>query len=265
MAITCADVCIWKQLKADGLIPERPSLLEIGQANWYGDCNPTLVAESLSAAGKEWLKTTKEMPFEIAVNFYRALFDPPVTVAIDFHGQPDALKLDLNEKITDFTPVCVDGEVIDLMDTRIGNYFGVIVNSGTTEHIFSQRQVFETIHDACKVGGLMLHGVPWKGWVDHGFFCYQPTFFYDLAAANGYDILMMAGFELGTNHLYRFKSLTEIHAMERAKRLPAELMLYVVFRKTNGSPFSVPQQGIYNDAKPLGDAERMDWKTMRPA
>lgn len=35
----------------------------------------------------------------------------------------------------------------------------------------------------------MIHGMPFHGWIDHGFYCFQPTFYWDLAAANRYEPL----------------------------------------------------------------------------
>ena len=35
----------------------------------------------------------------------------------------------------------------------------------------------------------MLHCMPFLGWVDRGFFNFQPTFYWDLAEANGYHVV----------------------------------------------------------------------------
>ncbi|MBT4888238.1 MAG: hypothetical protein HON65_01625, partial [Rhodospirillales bacterium] len=67
--------------------------------------------------------------------------------------------------------------------------FGLILNCGTSEHIFNQLNVFNVIHDATEVGGYMYHQVPTTGRIDHGYFCYHPRFFRELAEANGYEIV----------------------------------------------------------------------------
>jgi hypothetical protein len=64
--------------------------------------------------------------------------------------------------------------------------------------------VFEVMHDACEVGGLMIHESPFTGWTSHGFYCLQPSLFYDVARANGYEMVLVA-----TEHL-RSRSFAEL-------------------------------------------------------
>jgi hypothetical protein len=65
--------------------------------------------------------------------------------------------------------------------------YAVVTNFGTSEHVFNQLAVFETMHDACTEGGYMVHGVP-RSMVDHGLFNYTAKFFEALAEANDYSI-----------------------------------------------------------------------------
>lgn len=65
----------------------------------------------------------------------------------------------------------------------------VVLNFGTSEHILNQANVFKTIHDACKPGGMIMHQLPAIGFVDHAYYCYTGRFFYDLAAYNEYELL----------------------------------------------------------------------------
>ena len=41
-------------------------------------------------------------------------------------------------------------------------------------------------HTLCKVGGVMLHVLPFVNYLNHGFFSFNPILFHDLAAANSY-------------------------------------------------------------------------------
>jgi hypothetical protein len=63
-----------------------------------------------------------------------------------------------------------------------------VTNHGTSEHILNQWNVFEVMHDATKLGGLMVHGVPFNGEFEHGIISYMPKFFWALAKANDYEI-----------------------------------------------------------------------------
>ena len=194
MALSQPDVTMWTDLAERQLIPPSPRVLEIGQANWYGDIPPPPGCES-------------DDPYEVARKWYRQVLDYSSIVAIDW-GAPDAIVLDLNE------PALVGIEC-----------FEIVINTGTTEHIFDQRTVFESIHDACTVGGLMVHAVPSQGWPNHGLYNYQPCFFEDLARANEYEKLYVQ------------------YWWQRD-----DMLLYVVLRKTRHAPFRVPIQGRYAPA-----------------
>ncbi len=77
----------------------------------------------------------------------------------------------------------------DTLPERHFEYYDVVINFGTTEHIFNQWNSFEVIHDATKVGGVMYHQLPMSAYLDHGYYCYTPLFFRELAAANQYQIV----------------------------------------------------------------------------
>jgi hypothetical protein len=72
---------------------------------------------------------------------------------------------------------------------RYRGAFDLAINAGTTEHIANQGNAFAAIHSLVRTGGLMYHQVPASGYVDHGFFGYQPKFFHRLAESNDYEIV----------------------------------------------------------------------------
>jgi hypothetical protein len=94
--------------------------------------------------------------------------------AVDITPYPGTLRIDLNTGSLPFW--------------RRSRY-DIVTNNGTTEHILNQFNAFRLIHDACKVGGLMYHGVPMCGDFEHGLFSYNPRFFMLLASANGYEVM----------------------------------------------------------------------------
>lgn len=67
----------------------------------------------------------------------------------------------------------------------------VVLNFGTTEHVFNQFHCFKTVHDLLAVGGIAYHQVPSIGYPDHGYFSYEPKFFTHLAEANRYELIDM--------------------------------------------------------------------------
>jgi hypothetical protein len=75
---------------------------------------------------------------------------------------------------------------------RYRGAFDLAINAGTTEHIANQGNAFAGIHGLVRTGGLMYHQVPATGYIDHGFFGYQPKFFHRLAKSNDYEIVHLA-------------------------------------------------------------------------
>jgi len=69
--------------------------------------------------------------------------------------------------------------------------FDLVLNCGTTEHVLNQYNAFRVIHDAARSGGLMYHMLPMTGYLDHGYFNYQPRLFFELAHANAYELIDM--------------------------------------------------------------------------
>jgi len=79
---------------------------------------------------------------------------------------------------------------VDLNDPPSGRPdFDIVTNFGTSEHVVNQASVFRFMHELTAVNGVMLHSIPAAGGRDHGFFNYHPGLFFDLAAANRYEVL----------------------------------------------------------------------------
>ena len=93
--------------------------------------------------------------------------------AVDIQRFPHTVSVDLN---TGRLPLWHRGR------------YDVVMNSGTTEHVLNQLNAFRVVHESCKVGGLMYHGVPMAGDFSHGLISYNPKFFTRLQEANGYEI-----------------------------------------------------------------------------
>lgn len=129
--------------------------------------------------------------------------------------------------------------------------YGLVLNFGTTEHVFNQANCFQVIHDFTAVGGMMFHQVPSTGCVDHGYFVYCPQFFVDIARANGYDVVdIWCSGPAGTNTL--FATIKHERDRMRDATLPGNLVdewdrttipdsvVNVLLRKTRGGPFRLP-------------------------
>ncbi len=259
MAITAIEYILIRRLKNENLLPESPSLLELGQSNWYGDIS----VDDLASDIKTFVKEEKEVArlivdlkrvcssdsqdylFGLADIFWQTFLGSHSYEAIDLHGTDARVhKFDLNE------PVPLEDQ------------YDIVCNFGTAEHVFNVYQVFKTVHERAKPGGLMLHGLPFQGWVDHGFYTFQPTFFFDLAIANTYAPIVFLYAEIDPTRIVNIQGRKTLHEMTKNGEIGKNALLYAALRKSSAEePFKIPMQAYYSQRLDKESAER--WKDLR--
>ena len=67
--------------------------------------------------------------------------------------------------------------------------FGLVVDVGTLEHVFDVRQGLQNIASLLKPSGRVIHFSPASNYVNHGFYSFSPTLFFDYYGANGFEKL----------------------------------------------------------------------------
>jgi predicted O-methyltransferase YrrM len=72
--------------------------------------------------------------------------------------------------------------------------FGLIINGGTLEHVFHVPNALYNISRVLKIGGMIVHIAPLHNWIDHGFYQFGPTLFYDYYRQCNYPVLEAACF-----------------------------------------------------------------------
>ena len=257
MAIAAVHYNFFNHLKQRNELPEAKSILEIGEQNWYGDLDPEILMqdiekyipthkrEKLLQTARLILSQTPRtlMLFNAAKLFYRIYFNTEKIRSIDLHGTNLALKLDLN------------------FPHDLGEQFDCIFNLGTAEHVFNVYQCFKSMHQWLKVGGRIYHCLPMHGEIDHGFYNFHPTFYWDLAYANKYKIISIAK---GTSNSLHFASdrgsLSKNISSQDTKKCYG---LIVVFEKTTENAFTIPQQGRYDDSLAEQAEITSSWKEQR--
>jgi hypothetical protein len=113
--------------------------------------------------------------------------------------------------------------------------FDLVMNFGTTEHVFNQLRAFQTIHTLTRVNGICYHDLPMGGYLNHALFRYDPLFFSTVLPANEY------------------KKLFEEVTLGEKTRVPVEMRklgysdptytnvgIEIVYRRTRPDPFRVP-------------------------
>ncbi len=72
---------------------------------------------------------------------------------------------------------------------KFHNFFNLIIDSGTLEHIFDVKSVMENIVKMTKPGGYVLQFIPAQNFLNHGFYQFSPTFFSDFYTNNGFEVV----------------------------------------------------------------------------
>lgn len=257
MAITAIEYSFFRSLRRQGLMPIGGDVLEVGEANWYGDVGvsnlladipefaPTETRDELLLRLDLLARTEPPPLFDIAKVFWAVFLRPRSLTAIDLHGGPNALRLNLNE------PVNLQGRQFD-----------VVLNLGTLEHVFNIGQAMATLHELTRPGGVIVHGMPLTGWLDHGFYSFHPTFYWDLAAVNGYAVSVSAYAQLDPLKIIPLKDRDSVQRLARQDGLGVNSLLYFVLRKApDERPFKVPMQGYY--AGRLSEEGAASWQQER--
>lgn len=66
--------------------------------------------------------------------------------------------------------------------------FDVIYDGGTIEHVFHLPNVLKTLVWMLKPGGRLIHLSPASNHLEHSFYMFSPTFFYDFYKTNGFEV-----------------------------------------------------------------------------
>jgi hypothetical protein len=242
-------------------------VLEIGENNYYCDvpleqlvacihqyADPEIRQQLLADFGALGLPADAQTlpPAEVTKILYRlakiafrAMLDYSSLSAVDLVEGPEAeYRLDLNQ------PLPIDRQ------------FDIVLNLGTAEHIFNIGQCYRSMHELTKPGGLIITCGPFTGSIDHGFYTIQPTFYYDLAAANGYHFLTLLLVTSTPQSIVQIGHRDELVTMANEGRLPPNSGLYAVYRKASQeTAFVTPLQGYYS--RTLSPAAADIWQNRR--
>lgn len=96
----------------------------------------------------------------------------------------------INTRTIDITG-CQGAEVFDLREELYLGQYDIVTDFGCGEHIDGNFYTFnKNIHDACKLGGVIIRENPKTGnWPQHGVNYVDMDFYMLLAEAQGYEIL----------------------------------------------------------------------------
>lgn len=134
-------------------------------------------------------------------------------------------------------------QIVDLNQTSyryevLRQKYDLVLDHGTIEHCFNIGQAALNLVGAVAEGGWMVQHLPFS-MANHGFYNVNPTWFYDLAEANGLEVIHFEGFRRG-----------EPIEMPRYGRFvgPEEALCTMVARRVKDMPPTMPMQHIYRRA-----------------
>lgn len=132
--------------------------------------------------------------------------------------------------------------------------YDLIFNLGTSEHILNQYNFFKSVHELCAVGGVMLHILPFSGYLHHGFFNYQPKLFFRLAEHNGYAV---TDFQVADEDVVqRLDAIIRDNASQpdidrvAASHACSQASIHVALRKDADVPFAPPSDHVFIGVEP---------------
>ena len=129
------------------------------------------------------------------------------------------------------------------------NAYDLVTDFGCAEHMFNVSEVYRTMHRACRPGGVFLHCQQMHG--GNGYYLFEPSFYEDLAAANGYEILYSAvhltadvqAKDAG-NYSWIVPVSNELLDTLDWTKLSSISLMYAM-RKREDADFKLPYQGKY--------------------
>ncbi len=210
----------------------NPTVVELGNQRFK-------CSKNLREAIYENLKLPQIVPSSVKEFYFSIGFKK--YLAVDVNTEKDAVAMDLNTVLKD--------------QYKFTEEFSLVTNNGTGEHIFNQFSVFKNMHNLCKVKGYMIHNLPFTGYLDHGFYNFQPNLFVAIANHNSYNILDIW---IGTSDGERIEKINPYDNYDSKKsdllnkfslnNWNQNLLIMVTMEKTKSNEFSIPIQGMYSDA-----------------
>ncbi len=280
------------------MLPRGGSLLEIGEANWYGDVEPASILDGLEILHGSLSEDIEEKKasrqriydqvesgdsFAIAKAFYATLFAPSSIVSIDMHGTPAALKFDLNKRLPlPSKQLSLPPEYFENTLPIINNYLkkglweeakAIIDGFASELRIDSKFDVLinhgtaEHVFNIAQVFRSMHDRCEVDGVMIHDapFTPWIDHGMYCLQPTLFYDLARANCYEVAHVSMYEIKSgwTVRIESRDHITRIvpPDNACLFVVYRKRYETEFCVPGQGVYSGG--LSAAGRKAWEVNR--
>ncbi len=150
----------------------------------------------------------------------------------------------------------IDMTVLDINEVRRGEtlcdlnepiaqdlhgQFDIVLDGGTMEHCFNVGQVIKNFLALAKVDGYVIHQNPLMV-MNHGFYNFNPTFYYDFYKDNGHDLVSPIYGSTAQGLDYK---ITKLPYIEKFPGVPEDSWVTVVVKKQHDRASTWPMQSKY--------------------
>ncbi|MDE0800548.1 MAG: hypothetical protein OSB02_07400 [Rhodospirillaceae bacterium] len=146
--------------------------------------------------------------------------------------------------VIDFKEVRGNEIIVDLnvpIPDELDGQFDIVFDGGTMEHCFNVAQAVINILGMAKVGGYIYHTNPLVV-INHGFYSFSPTFYYDFYTQNGHKLTSSP---VATLNVGLDTQVTELNPLERRLDIPLESCIAIILNKCNDENPKFPVQSKY--------------------
>lgn len=221
----------------EGHFPKNGKVLELGSQQLLLTLND--FDKAVTAYGVEGYERDNFEPWDwenrgacqYASKFYKLLGLDEYT-CFDLNGENNAIQHDLN---------------MPFEDRNHFNQYDFVTDFGCAEHIFNVSEPFKTMHKVCKPGGIILNHQHMMNYTN-GYYVFDPSFYEDLAAANGYEIIFSgmtvhAESEMKNSGMYTWLVPLSNELVETLDWTKIKMIcLLYGFKKINDADFVLPYQ-----------------------
>lgn len=145
---------------------------------------------------------------------------------------------------------------------HLREYFDVILDSGTMEHVFHVPNVLSNIFHMLRPQGRIIQFLPSSNFMDHGFYMFSPTFLYEYYHQNNFQINTSQIFRTtplprASYKVYNYTPGCLYHIQQGGLDSGVYQVVNIVTKEKNSTCTTIPQQRDYQAVwrkEKLGDA-----------
>jgi len=204
--------------------------------------NPTIhfTRKALNKFLKMYSGEIKEFPQDVELNG-KNLFK--------HLGYKSFLVLDINNDAD--VDIVWDLNYSDNLPDEYLNYFDLLIDPGTLQHVFDIRSCLDCIKKLTKLDGYIYHISPGNNYIDHGFYQISPTLFQDYYYENQFKLVslsLQADKRISElipykENIYRNKKLQNIFRNNK------KVKVHQIVQKKVNSENKIPIQHFYSTNK----------------